>query len=284
MPKLAIVATARDEGPYLLEWIAYHRMLGIRAFLIADNGGQETSELLQDLHARGTIFRFDWRGRQFMQMRYYHQALAAAKTAQLDGVFILDLDEFLRPEYGDSVSLIAARWLDDSTIGAVAINSAIYGSSGREQPGHGLVTERFTRRAEPEFVYNQLSKPFIRVSACDGFLNPHFAVLREGRYINTRGEPVAWMKGDFLGVTTTLVWNKIRIDHFQVKSRAECERKKTRGDAFDAGQNYERYFEQNDRNEVDDPMPEALIERTRQEIVRIMMAPRKCEKSIESRQ
>ncbi len=154
--------------------------------------------------------------------------------AQLDGVFILDLDEFLRPEYGDSVSLIAARWLDDPTIGAVAINWAVYGSSGRDEPGHGLVTERFTRRAEPQFVYNHLSKAFIRVSACDGFLNPHFAVLREGRYINTRGEPVTWMKADFHGLTTTLVWDKIRIDHFQVKSRTECERKKTRGDAFDA--------------------------------------------------
>ncbi len=141
MPKLAIIATARDEGPYLLEWIAYHRVLGIRAFLIADNGGEDnTSELLQDLHERGIIYRFDWRGRQFMQMPYYHQAFAAAKMAQLDGVFILDLDEFLRPEYGDTVSLIAARWLDDPTIGAVAINWAVYGSSGRDEPGHGLVT------------------------------------------------------------------------------------------------------------------------------------------------
>ena len=274
MPTVAIIATARDEGPYLLEWIAYHRVLGIRAFLIADNGGADnTSELLQDLHERGIIYRLDWRAEQFMQMQYYHQALAAAKMAQLDGVFLLDIDEFLRPEYGHSVSLIAARWLDDPTIGAVALNWAVYGSSGRVEPGYGLVTERFTRRAEPQFVYNRLSKPFVRVSACDGFLNPHVPALREGRYINTRGEPVTWMEPQYHGVTTSVAWDKIRIDHFQVKSRAECERKKTRGDAFDAGQDYQQYFEQNDRNEVDDPMPETLIERTRQEIVRIMMAP-----------
>ncbi len=46
MPKLAIIAASRDQGPHLLEWIVYHRVLGIRAFLIADNGGGDnTSEL-----------------------------------------------------------------------------------------------------------------------------------------------------------------------------------------------------------------------------------------------
>jgi hypothetical protein len=148
MPKLAIVATVKDEGPYLLEWIAYHRALGIRSFLIADNGGQDnTSEILQDLHEKGIIYRFDWRGHQFMEMQFYHQALAAAKLADVDGVFVIDADEFLRPESGHSIWGLAAHWLLDPTIGAVAINWAVYGSSGRKEPGHGLVTERFTRRA-----------------------------------------------------------------------------------------------------------------------------------------
>jgi hypothetical protein len=61
-PVLAIAAPVRGEAPYLLEWIAYHRVLGIRAFLLADNGGDDdkaTSKLLQVLHDRQIIFRFD---------------------------------------------------------------------------------------------------------------------------------------------------------------------------------------------------------------------------------
>jgi hypothetical protein len=140
------------------------------------------------------------------------------------------------------------------------------------------------RPALRRFNFTKRTQFFIRVSACDGFLNPNVPILRDGRYINTRGEPVTWMKPQFHGVTTSIAWDEIRIDHFQVKSRVECERKKTRGDAFDADQDYQRYFEQNDRNEVDDPKPETLVERTRQEIVRIMMEPRNSEKSTESKQ
>jgi hypothetical protein len=50
-PILAIAAPVRGEAPYLLEWIAYHRVLGIKAFLLGDNTGDDdpTSALLQAL-------------------------------------------------------------------------------------------------------------------------------------------------------------------------------------------------------------------------------------------
>jgi hypothetical protein len=36
---LAIAAPVRCEAPYLIEWIAYHRALGIKLLLLGDNGG-----------------------------------------------------------------------------------------------------------------------------------------------------------------------------------------------------------------------------------------------------
>jgi len=32
----------REEAGYLLEWIAYHRVLGVKIFLLADNGGSDS--------------------------------------------------------------------------------------------------------------------------------------------------------------------------------------------------------------------------------------------------
>jgi Glycosyl transferase family 2 len=61
-PVLAIAAPVRCEARYILEWIAYHRVLGVKVFFLADNGGSDqTSTLLQDLSATGLILRFDWR-------------------------------------------------------------------------------------------------------------------------------------------------------------------------------------------------------------------------------
>jgi hypothetical protein len=269
-PKLAIVAPARDEARYLIEWIAYHRALGIRAFLIGDNGGSDnTSQILQDLHERGVIFRFDWRNQTGIQMAFYHQALAAARLGQLDGLFCIDVDEFLRPEIGHSILDIAARWLSDPSIGAVAINWAIYGSSGREQPGDGLVIERFTRRAAQEHFRNHESKAFVRVEMCEGFDNPHAPILREGRYINSRGEPATWREGHMAGITDRVIWDVLRVNHFIIKSRAEHELKKARGDALVPTRKWDGYFEVNDRNDIEDPMPNELIERTKTEMMKI---------------
>jgi hypothetical protein len=38
MDKLAICAIFKDEAPYLLEWLAFHRMIGIDLLVLHDNG------------------------------------------------------------------------------------------------------------------------------------------------------------------------------------------------------------------------------------------------------
>jgi Glycosyl transferase family 2 len=100
-PLLAIAAPVRHEARYLLEWIAYHRVLGVPFFFLADNGGRDdTSALLQELHAAGIVFRFDWRGRWGFQTAFYDQILQLAGSAAVDGLFLIDVDEFLKDAAG----------------------------------------------------------------------------------------------------------------------------------------------------------------------------------------
>jgi len=96
-PFLAIAAPVREEAGYLLEWIAYHRVLGVKIFLLADNGGSDgTSKFLAELEEARVISRFDWREEKNFQMPFYGQALEAARSF-VDGMFFIDVDEFLRP-------------------------------------------------------------------------------------------------------------------------------------------------------------------------------------------
>ena len=269
-PVLAIAAPVRGEAPYLLEWIAYHRALGIRAFVLGDNaeGDDPTSALLQALHQRHIAFRFDWRGRTHFQIEFNRQALDAARLFA-NGMFLIDVDEFLRPADGFSLLEIAQKWLSDPNVGAVALNWAIYGSSDRVQAGDGLVIERFTRRAPQDFNINRHAKPFARVSACAGPAgNPHAVALQTGRYTDTLGQDVAWdtTRRDPVGLTTKVIWDVLRVDHFVVKSRAEFLAKQARGSPMLPTRSWDGYFEMHNRNEVDDPVPLELVERTKVEM------------------
>jgi hypothetical protein len=269
-PILAIAAPVRGEAPYLLEWIAYHRALGIKAFLLGDNTDNEdpTSALLQALHHCKIIFRLDWRNRTHFQIDFNAQALAAARLFA-EGIFLIDVDEFLRPTAGFSVVEIAQRWLADASIGAVALNWAIYGSSERVAAGDGFVIERFTRRAPQDFPINRHAKPFARLSACAGPAgNPHAVALHTGRYTDTLGREVAWdtTRADPVGLTTRVIWDVLRVDHFVVKSHAEFLAKQARGSPMLPTRTWNGYFEMHDRNDVEDPIPRELVERTKAEM------------------
>jgi hypothetical protein len=273
-PVLAIVAPVREEARYLLEWIGYHRALGVNAFLLADNGGTDaTSELLRELDRQKVVKRFDWLNKKSFQLLYYWQALEFARGFA-DALFFIDVDEFLRPAGPVSISDVARTWLKDTTLGAVALNWAIYGSSGRERRDDGLVIERFTRRAPQDFAANKHAKAFVRVQCCAGPTdNPHAVTLKSGRYVNTRGEDVVWdtAHGDGVGLTTKVIWDQLRVDHFVLKSREEFEAKRARGRMLTIMRDgdWEAYYSLHDRNEVEEPMPADLVERTKDEIGRI---------------
>jgi hypothetical protein len=41
MDKIAICAIFKDEAPFLLEWLAFHRMIGVDLFVLYDNGSND---------------------------------------------------------------------------------------------------------------------------------------------------------------------------------------------------------------------------------------------------
>src|SRR3954471_18682521 len=99
-PRLAIAAPVREEARYLLEWIAYHRALGVELFVLGDNGGADsTSELLMALHACGIVERLDWRDAQHFQADFNREAMRGL-CGRADVCSVTDADEFLRPLQG----------------------------------------------------------------------------------------------------------------------------------------------------------------------------------------
>ncbi len=93
-----------------------------------------------------------------------------------------------RDDIPSAVSEIFAR----PEVSAAALNWAIYGSGGRDQPGEGLVTERFVNRAPDDDPLHQLVKSLVRPERFAGIVNPHVFRLAAGEYVDDRGTAAQW--------------------------------------------------------------------------------------------
>jgi hypothetical protein len=273
--RIGVAATVKGEAPYLLEWIAYHRVVGIETFFIADNGGEdETSRLLRRLHRAGFITRHNVIGRLAPQQTVYNE-LVARMRALVDLVAVIDADEFIRPLDGDRVTPLIARYFVDPSVSALALHWANYGSARQTKWRRGLVLERFPYRAEQTFWRNTHVKSIARTDRLASCTHSHFSVLTHGRFIDTEGEDVVWNPRAEPGVSTRCSWRGVRLDHYAVKSLEEfITIRSPRGrsdltpeqfpDPYDKG-----YFDLMDRNEVFDPARPSVIEGTKREMRRL---------------
>lgn len=271
-PCIAIGAIIKNEGPYILEWVAYHRSLGIDHFFIADNASDDgTSQLLAGLHAIGVIEHFAFPGPPGRppQLPAYTQIMGRYRE-EADWIAFIDADEFILPTDG-ARSIRPFFSALGSNVGAVVLNWAIYGSSFRQEPADGLVIERFTRRAREDHLTNLHYKTIVRTGVFRGVgSNPHLLRIQDGLCtIQADGFEVAEHPEKGPGLSDRLVWSPLRINHYVVKSRAEFDRKKVpRGRATmtnvfrDDG-----FFRGHDMNEILEPTEGWLVEATKTDIL-----------------
>ena len=146
LPRLAIGAIIKNEAPYLLEWIAYHRVLGVERFFIADNGSTDGgSPLLAALDAAGLVrhLPFPDRPGERPQLPAY-RAILAAHGHEADWIAFIDADEFLAPSSLDPARPSWTRCPGSSPGSAPTRASAQSWSTGRStapragsRPGRG---------------------------------------------------------------------------------------------------------------------------------------------------
>ncbi|WP_370122712.1 glycosyltransferase family 2 protein [Arthrobacter sp. MW3 TE3886] len=94
-----VVATARNEGVYMLEWIAYQRLLGFERIVIYTNNNTDGSlALLQELHRTGVITLIESEvspGADAQMKAYRHAARLLPNAISAEWCAFLDIDEFV---------------------------------------------------------------------------------------------------------------------------------------------------------------------------------------------
>jgi hypothetical protein len=275
LPRFGVGAIFRDEAPYVTEWVAHHRLMGFRDIFIADNDSDDgTWELLQALEKLGYLrcFRFPNPPGQRPQLPAYAEVMRRFGK-DVDWMAFIDADEFVWPTNGERTAIpslagLAAR----PEVGAIVLNWAIHGSSWHANHAAGLVTERFQRCASRSMGINQHYKTVLRTAAWSGaFPNPHLPRLEAPwRVIHANGAPVVPHTRHPVGVSSEVVWEILRLNHYAVKSRQEFEeRKRPKGRVSHPGERHDTYFTNHDRNDDPSPVPEWLGSSLSAEVARM---------------
>jgi len=252
--KFAVGAIFKNEDAYVLEWLAFHRIVGFSQFLIADNGSSDlTRQILSILQKKSEpITLVDYPDEEGVRPQLgAYNALTKMCPADIDAIAFIDADEFIAP-MADARSVVPkfTELFSDPEVGAVALNWACFGSGGHRFWDEGLVIERFLARSLPTFSVNQHYKTVVRPTCVDQWVTPHHASLTNGRYVNSLGQDLVYRDGRQDSLTKSVVWSALRVNHYVVKSFEEfILRKSPKGSATKAGRvKHRTYFELHDKN------------------------------------
>ncbi len=148
-----IVTTMKNEGAFMLEWIAYNLSIGFTDFLIFTNdcedGTEKMAARLEDLgiavHLPNKLNPGQSPQRKALRRAWRHPKVQAS-----DWLICSDVDEFLNIRVGDGKLADLVDRIGE--VDAVSLCWKLFGNSGRLEFTPGFVTEQFLFAA-PEYRY-----------------------------------------------------------------------------------------------------------------------------------
>ena len=229
---LSIASIIKNE-PDIIEWIEYHRLVGVEHFYIYDNESTDgLKDKLQKYVDEGIATYIYYPGKA-MQDKSINDAIDnyAYDTKYLA---IIDGDEYivpvedgrLLPELLDEIITTYHKsvYHPGGFAGGIGINWRDYGTSGHKTKTDGLVIENYLHRAEDDYYQNVHIKTIYNPRVVSYVDNPHNGHYRDGYYtISENGSLIPFLYF-FDGQC-----KKLRINHYFSKSEEQVVEKNRRG-------------------------------------------------------
>ena len=285
---LVALSTMKDEGPYVIEWVAHHLALGFTDLLVYTNDCSDgTDAILKRLeemdvgvHHRENIIKEG--------MKPHPSMLKASVSEELiinsDWLLVLDADEFMSINHpsGTLDGLLDDLMAIDAH--AMVITWRIFGSSGIRTWTREPITEQFTWAAPPFWNKGWGTKTLLRFDRKYMRLGMHRPIIKAQHRESDYPETVLWVNGSgrpleewfkFRGwrsIRRTLGYDWAQMNHYAIKSMDAFSLRKYRGNANLKKDKYNSdYWALQDRNEVQDLSIQKHIPR-RSEIMEILLA------------
>lgn len=276
--KVAILAIMKDESPYLLEWVAYHKALGFD-IIIADNGGSDdTSLILSALHKIRAIIRIDYTWKKSgAQIPAYRALIRMAKKQGYKYAGFMDGDEFftrrfpiaaLSPQEGSDHIF---HEMDRLNATQLSFHWICYGSKTDTQDISLPCLERFSYHASPETEWNKFVKSFFLVKTMFGkhslltlgppVVDPHTQTVAYERWFIGNKQIHSW------SIDMPVSYETGAILHYIVKTSKEYSNRTKRGDVIFTKNKYgDDYFQKHDYHDIYTPISPEIIECLKEKI------------------
>lgn len=279
MKDTLVITATRNEGPFLLEWLAWYRMLGFSRALVMHNDCTDHSpQLLRLLERHGFLAQKNVRPDPARPPQ--PQSLIAAGKHPLvreaEWAFVCDPDEFLVIHKGEG-TLTALLDGGDLPFAGLLINWRIFGTAGHALYSDDLTHRRFLRAAKPDAPQNNCFKTLFRAPRDWGRLRAHGPRFWRGngawgeganRFARANGQVWPGYDPDIRGEPPNSVGNDevtlewAQLNHYALRSREQFAFKKGRPSAAMLEDRYtDLFFKRFDRNECADERALAYRER-----------------------
>ncbi len=281
-----IIGCMKNEAPYILEWIAYHRMIGVDSFLIYSNDCSDgTAEILNRLQEMGVIAHRNndgWKGKSPQQYAL-NQARREPLTKAADWLIHIDVDEFINVRCGNGRLEDFLDRVPEAS--AVAMTWRLFGHGGVRRLADQPVIAQFERCApqycpKPHTVWG--FKTMFRNSGAYKALSCH----RPNKLDPDRRDGVRWVNGSGADMTaeaaekgwrnsrSSIGYDLLQLNHYALRSAESFLVKRQRGRALHVdrsiGLNYWIRMDWNDHRDV---TIQRNLPRLRAEMARLLEDP-----------
>ena len=234
--RLGICTIQRDRGPWLVEWLAFHYVVGFRKFYFyAHNCSDDSCEKLIKLSTVLDMKAFHLTEvTNQIQLKAYQSAYDNFGH-EVDWMAFIDGDEFLFPVQADNIADVISEY-DYEKISALAAYWVCFGSNGHINEPSGLIIDSYTRRPPLDFRFNHHIKSIVRGrQQIRADANSHI-------FTTPFGTVDELMRPIDRGYMTSLVpsYQKLRINHYVCQSYSYFLNFKQKSGMADAGISLER--------------------------------------------
>jgi 16S rRNA G1207 methylase RsmC len=263
--RITAVSMMKDEGAYLLEWIAHHLAIGFTDIVVYTNDCSDGTDAmlirLEELglaHHRRNIIPPGLRPQPSALNHAQDEPIICAS----DWVLVFDADEFLCIRHGDGTLDMMLDEVVARDANGVVITWRIFGSGGIQDWSRAPVSEQYLTAAPPDWNKGWGVKTLFKFDPEYWKLGIHRPKMKNRWLESDYPATVKWLNGSgqpmeeyfkFRGwrsITRTIGYDWVQMNHYAVKSIDSYAVRKFRGNVNLKKDKYNAdYWSLQDRNE-----------------------------------
>ena len=273
--KVVVITSMKNEGPFILEWVAYHLSIGVTHFLVYTNDcDDQTNEILDLLAEQGVVTRkdnpFKRDGKEKPQHGALKDAIKQPVVQDADWTIVIDVDEFMNIHAGDGtiVDLMAAC----NHPNLISMTWKFFGNGGVKGYKDEWIAEQFTRCAPQYLPRPRLGWGFKSMVAKDAPIGK-LGVHRPLKIDMERADEIRWVNGSgrkmpefvydgptWRSTKRSIGYEHVTLNHYILRSADSFLVKRERGriNHVDQDQGLDYWVSRNYATETDDSILKRL--------------------------